>query len=112
MPELKKPKKKTDFALFEKIQNCIEMNEFSFTRHCLQRMKERKVSQIQITNLLMGLHGFERKRNKTKDRFEHIAKDWSYCIEGMDNSFNHFRVIVSFDADMMMLITVINLELE
>jgi hypothetical protein len=49
----------------------------------------------------------KRKRNKSKDTYTPGYKDWNYCIEGNDFDGQKIRIIISFDGELMLVITVI-----
>ena len=110
----KKPIKKTDKELFGLIETKIRRGEYVFLKHAKQRLKERNISDIDVVKLLLGTKGYQRKRNKKKDAFEHpsiseLAQDWKYCIEGTDVHGNNLRVIVTFNENLMPIITVIKI---
>lgn len=63
--------------------------------------------------MLKGQNGYTRQWNKRKDTFEiqeyNQAAKWRYCIEGTTLDGDKIRVIITFDLDLMPIITVINL---
>ncbi len=110
-----KPIKKTDKELFTLIEEKITQKEYIFLSHANQRMRERKISELDVIYLLSGKKGYNRKRNKKKDIFELFSiceksQDWKYCIEGNDIDGRSLRVIITFTEDLMPIITVIKID--
>lgn len=105
----KKPKKKTDRELYRLLEAKISNKEYVFLDHAKKRLKDRKIIDIDVLDLLEGKKGRGRKRNKSKDKYEDNNQDWNYCIEGCDISNLKIRVIVSFEDEDMLVITVIAL---
>lgn len=68
-----KPQKKTDKELFALIEEKIEQKKYVFISHCRQRIRERKVSDLDVINLLLGKKGYGRRRNKMKDVYESFS---------------------------------------
>jgi len=109
-----KPLKKTDKVLFALIEQKIKEKNYLFLNHAKQRQHERKISDLDVLNILEGKSGYERSRNKMKDSYEtqyHSEKpqDWKYCIEGKDIDGKKIRIIITFTNDLMPIITVMNL---
>jgi len=105
----KKPAKKTDGELYSLLEAKIECQEYVFLNHAKQRLKDRKIIDIDVLDILEGKKGRKRKRNKSKDKYEPGYEDWNYCIEGSNLDEIKIRIIVSFDDDNMLIITVIRL---
>lgn len=87
IPVSNKPIKKSDKELFSLIDEKIAQKQYVFLLHSDQRMRERKISELDVINLLSGKKGYGRKRNKKKDIYEpfsicETSQDWKYCIEG------------------------------
>ena len=111
---LKKPPKKNDRELFSLIEKKINEAKYIFVSHATQRLSERFVNQLDVLNILKGKPGYERKRNKVKDSYENqyyseLPQDWKYCIEGREVDDIKIRIIISFEKDLMPIITVINI---
>jgi len=109
------PQKKTDKELFSLIELKIKANKYIFLPHAKQRQQERKISDLDVLNILEGKSGYFRSRNKKKDTYEaHYLKekpeDWKYCIEGKDIDGKKVRIIITFNSDLMPIITVMNLK--
>lgn len=101
-----KPVKLTDKELFSKIEDSVKKRNYFFTKHAKTRSKERRVLPADVLRILKGETGFNRKRNKSKDKHEVGEAHWNYCIEGKDVD-GKVRVILSFTDDNMPIITVI-----
>jgi hypothetical protein len=101
-----KPTKKSDLALFKLIEDSIELGNYVFTKHAMDRVGERAILEITVLDILEGRSLSKRRRNKRKDKFEEGAYDWSYCIEGEDRNNKKIRIIVTFEDNLMPIITV------
>lgn len=106
----KKPDKKTDTELWALILEMISNGDYIFLRHAQDRLKDRKVSDLDVLDILENKPKRKRKRNKSKDTFLPGYKDWNYCIEGNDLDNKKIRIIISFDEERMLVITVIRID--
>lgn len=109
-----KPLKKSDKQLFTLIEQKIMETNYIFLNHAKQRQQERKISDIDVLNILEDKPGYGRSRNKKKDAYEATCfnqkpQDWKYCIEGKDIDGQRIRIIITFTDDLMPIITVMNL---
>jgi hypothetical protein len=104
----RKPTKKIDKELWNLIELKIKNTEYVFLTHAKKRQIDRAIADIDILNLLENKKG--RKRNKSKDTYTSGYEDWNYCIEGVDLDNKKIRVIISFNSELMLVITVIRLE--
>lgn len=109
-----KPIKKTDKDLFTLIESKIAQKKYIFLKHSQQRMLERNIVELDILNILSGKKGYGRKRNKKKDTYEQhsfseLTQDWKYCIEGCDVDGEPLRIIITFNEDLMPIITAIRI---
>ncbi len=104
-----KPIKKTDKDLFSLIESKIAQKKYIFLKHSQQRMIERNILDLDVINVLSGKKGYGRKRNKKKDIYAEFAEDWKYCIEGCDVDGEPLRIIITFNEDLMPIITVIRI---
>ncbi|HRD70354.1 MAG TPA: DUF4258 domain-containing protein [Legionella sp.] len=109
-----KPVKRPDKELFALIEQKIREKSYAFVPHAQQRMLERCILEIDVINILKGISGYERSRNKLKDIYEaqyihEDAEDWKYCIEGKTIDGKKVRIIITFAEDLMPIITVINI---
>lgn len=102
----KPTKKKTD-ELLSAIESALESKSYYFTTHALERSRERRnVSELQVIRLLRSKSKYhEPKKDKFSDDFE----SWNYSIRGKSADGDNIRIILSFDENNMLIITVINL---
>lgn len=104
---MNKQKKQPDqiVDLKEKILWCIEHERYIQSKHAIERGEER---QIDLPDVLYVLkHGYHEKK---KTRFHEIHNTWNYAIRGKTLDGIEIRVIVAFDENDMLIITVICLE--
>lgn len=111
---VKKPIKKSDSELFELIEKKINEKNYIFLDHAKQRQEQRDISDLVVLNILQNKEGYQRKRNKVKDRYEkqyfnEEPQDWKYCIEGKDIDRRKYRIIITFTDNLMPIITVMNI---
>ena len=102
-----KPEKLNDTELFHLIFDKISAGNYIFLKHARQRQKDRGVTDLDVLNILKGGKNRKIKRNKRKDKYEQGKKDWNYCIEGFDIDGKKIRIIVSFNEELLLIITVI-----
>jgi len=106
----KKPIKKTDKDLFDLLLRKIASREYAFLRHAKQRQKDRKITDLEVLDILEGTKGRDRHRNKAKDKYEKNKQDWNYCIEGENLDRDKIRVIISFENGLVPIITVMRIK--
>jgi len=105
-----KPKKKTKPELFEIIENAIDTCNYIFIKHGKLRSEQRKhVNDLQIINILKSKN---KKHEAKKDYYQEGHADWNYHIIGKTIDNEKVRIVLSFDSNLMLIITVINLEEE
>lgn len=103
--------KKNDLDLWYLISQKITGVRYVFLNHAKERLVDRKITDIEVLDILE--HKNKCRRNKSKDSYMPGYPDWKYCIEG--KSFQgqpNIRVIISFDQEFMLVITVIRLDVE
>lgn len=99
------PKDKSDWIdnLIETIRRHIELRRYRFTKHTLDRLKERSIELPDVIYVLNhGVHEEE------KTIFNNKSQTWNYAVKGKTTDGNDARVIVAFEKDMI-IITVIRL---
>lgn len=90
--------------LREKICECIKNDKYRQTLHALHRESERSIDLVDALYVLKtGRH----EKNKTS--FDDIFQTWKYAIRGWTLDREDIRVIVSFDSEGMLIITVIKI---
>ena len=104
-----KPRKKTDKELWELIPQKIVKREYSISKHARSRQKNRNILDIDVLDILENKSGCKRKRNKSKDIYTEGYEDWNYCIEGYDLERQKIRLVISFDKNLMLVITIIRI---
>jgi len=105
-----KPNKKTDTELWSLLTEMISNGSYVFLKHAYDRLKNRNVSDIDVLDILENKPKRKRKRNKSKDIFLPGFSDWNYCIEGNDLDGKKIRIIISFDDELILVITVIRID--
>ena len=109
-----KPLQKLDSELFELIEQKIKEKNYVFLPHAKQRQEQRDISDLVVLNILQNKDGYQRTRNKEKDKYEkhyfnEEPQDWKYCIEGKDIDNRKYRIIITFTENLMPIITVMNI---
>lgn len=99
----KKPQKIAN--VLDLLRECIEKEKYTFTTHALERQKERKINVAEVMHVLKT--GSEEKR---KTCFDDISMMWKYAIKGKTKIDElDVRVIITFDEDGMLIITVMHI---
>jgi hypothetical protein len=99
---MKRPKKLDN--LLDVVGKHVENGTFFFTEHALERSQQRHIDQAEIRYVLRN--GWHEKR---KDSFDEAYQSWSYAVRGKSiDGDRDFRVVVYFDDDGMLIITVID----
>jgi hypothetical protein len=94
-----------DDQILEKIRGKALSGNYIPVEHAKLRMDQREITDPEVRYVLItGYH------EKKKDSYspEHIS--WNYAIRGKTVDSRSIRIIVTFDSDDMLLITVIDLE--
>ena len=104
MVESEKSEKIPDLLL--RIRACLESGKYLFSNHALLRKKERFLTIPKITQQVLR-NGYHEKK---KDQWDQTHNAWNYAIRGKTIDNEDLRVIVSFDENGMLIITVIRLE--
>lgn len=99
----KRPAK--DSRILEKIRQLAADGTYFVVGHAVKRMNQRDVGDPEIRFILM--HGF---REPQKDRYVLEFNTWNYAMRGKTFEDRNLRIIVSFDNNDMLIITVIDLE--
>ena len=101
-----RPLKKSNKELFELLDVKIAAGEYVFKKHAKQRQSDRVISDLEVLDILEGKRNRNRYRNKVKDKYEEGKEDWNYCIEGQNLDKQKIRIIISFEAGLIPIITV------
>lgn len=101
----KETKSEKTHNLLAKIKSCLKDGRYRFSQHALLRKKERFLSLPNIIEVLNnGYH------EKVKDTWDSEFKTWNYAIRGKTINNEPCRIIVSFEANGLLIITVIRLD--
>ena len=99
----KHPKKVLD--LLEKIKEAVVRGNYFESKHAVERAIERNIFANEYEYVLKnGWH------ESKKDTFDELYNTWNYAIRGKTLEKRELRVIVSFDINGLLIITVIDLE--
>lgn len=91
--------------LMQMIQRAVLSGSYRDTYHSAERRSKRSVTRVEMEYAL--LQGWHEKR---KDTYNPIYETWDYSIRGKTIDLRNLRIIVSFDEDGMLVITVIDLD--
>ena len=103
--EKRRPNKKNDYDLYNLLFKKESSGEYVFKKHAKLRQKDRSISDLDILGILVGKKNKKRRRNKGKDKFENKHQDWNYCIEGLNLENRKIRIIISFEDNLLLIIT-------
>jgi len=85
----------------EKIRDFVEVGKYVDTTHAKERQKERRITLADALYILKtGRH------EKSKTTFDPIWQKWKYAIRGKTRDQEDVRVIVAFEKELMVIITV------
>jgi len=99
----KKRPQKIEIVL-ERIWDCLLTGKYILTRHAIDRQKERSINLAETLHILKT--GYEEK-NKTC--FDDKQNTWKYAIRGKTIlSSKDVRIIIAFEEDGMLVITVMH----
>src|ERR1700722_11162988 len=87
--------------LLDMIKRCIEQQKYTQTKHALQRQNERRIDLRDAFYVLKT--GYHEKR---KSSFDHISNTWKYAVRGKTIDNVDLRIIIAFDLEDMIIITV------
>ena len=87
------------------VKDSLQSGEYVFTGHAAERLQQREVSRLEVKQALTS--GFHEKK---KDMYDDNYKCWNYSIRGKTVDNRDLRIIVSFDSDGMLIITVIDIK--
>jgi hypothetical protein len=90
--------------LLGKVRDCLDSGRYYDTSHAVQRKLQRAVSLPHILQVLRD--GYHEKR---KDEYKPEYDDWNYSIRGITVDKRDIRVVIAFDDNEMLIITVIAL---
>lgn len=99
-----KPKRPAQLdELFPKIRCCIDQGLYRQSKHAIDRELERKIEMPDVLYVLKnGYH------EKQKTSFDDAFQTWKYAVRGRTLDGMDIRIIIAFDDDGMMIITVMH----
>jgi hypothetical protein len=86
------------------IRKNAEEGNYTSTLHSGERQGERKITILEALSILRN--GY---REESKDEFKTEYSAWNYAMRGKTIDARELRVVVSFDAEGMLIITAIEL---
>lgn len=102
MNKSKKPEQKGN--LIQLIRDCIDQGNYIMTEHALQRLNERDISLNDVEYILKN--GFHEKK---KTCFDEVFRAWKYAMRGKTIEGVDLRVIIAFDEQDMLIITLMRI---
>ena len=91
--------------VLERVRQKSKSGEYVPVEHAKLRMDQREVTDPEVRYVLSHGH-----REPKKDEFKDEHKAWNYSMRGKTADGRQLRIVVSFDSNDMLLITVIDLE--
>jgi hypothetical protein len=89
--------------LFPKIRSCIDQGFYRQSKHAIDRELEREIDLPDVLYVLKtGYH------EKQKTSFDDAFQTWKYAVRGKTLDEIDIRIIVAFDENEMMIITVMH----
>ncbi|HEX4838918.1 MAG TPA: DUF4258 domain-containing protein [Rhabdochlamydiaceae bacterium] len=88
--------------VLQKAGEYIKLGRYYDTRHAMQRKAQRDVALTDVLYVLRkGYH------EKKKDEFKPEHNSWNYAIRGKTIDGRDIRIVIAFDENDMLIITVI-----
>jgi len=87
------------------IRQYIDSSRFLDTLHAQSRQSKRHITRPEIMYVLK--HGYHERR---KDKYEQRYRSWNYSVRGKTPDKKPLRVIITFEENMMLIITAIDLK--
>lgn len=108
MPEKTKASKRTTVELMLAITEAVESKNYFFTTHATTRLKQRRnVDQLQVIRILKSDSKYHEPK---KDTYSKEFQAWNYAVRSKTIDDEDVRIILTFDENDMLIITVINLD--
>ena len=100
---MSRPKKKNN--LMSSVKKRAESGDFVLMPHAVERRYQRSISIADIVYVLSnGWH--ESKKDDFREEFD----EWNYSIRGKTVDNRQLRIVVSFDENNLLVVTVIHLQ--
>lgn len=97
--------KKKLSSVINKAKAAIESGNYIYTDHAQERLQQREVTRLEVKQIIKNGH-----HEKAKDQFDETFNEWNYAIKGKTVDQRKLRVVISFDKEGMLIITVIDLK--
>ena len=89
--------------LFPEIRDCIDEGLYRQSKHAIERELERTIDLPDVLYVLKnGYH------EKQKTSFDEAFQTWKYAVRGKTLDEIDIRIIIAFDENEMMIITVMH----
>lgn len=98
-------KKKKYLNVLDKAKKAILTGKYIYTGHAQDRLQQRDVTRLEVKQIIKNGH-----HEKKKDQFDDTLNEWNYSIKGKTIDQRKLRVIISFDKNGMLIITIIDLD--
>ena len=92
--------------ILKEVEKAIRSGNYLYTSHANERLQQREVTRFEVKQVL--LNGYHEKK---KDVFDEAFNSWNYSIKGKTLDKRTLRVVISFDENNMLIITVIDLKI-
>jgi hypothetical protein len=92
-------------ALMPAIKAAIASGAYIYSSHASERLQQRKVTNPEVLQVLEG-----GRHEKAKDSYDEAFKAWNYAVRGKTVDRRELRIVVSFDPEGMLIVTVIDLK--
>lgn len=92
--------------VIKRVQLAIEAGNYVYTGHAQDRLQQREITRLEVKQVLKHGHS-----EKAKDFYDENFNQWNYAIRGKTIDQRKLRVVISFDDNEMLVITVIDLDL-
>lgn len=87
--------------IFPRIRDCIEKGLYRQSKHAIERESERGIDLLDVLYVLKnGYH------ETAKTSFDDAFQTWKYAVRGKTLDEIEIRIIIAFDDNGMMIITV------
>ena len=92
--------------LLLKVKAAVESGNYVDVTHAQIRQTERNIMRVEYEYVLTKSGWHEKRKDEFKDEYQ----NWNYAIRGKTIDEREIRVVVSFDDEGLLIITVIDLE--
>lgn len=90
--------------LLQVIRECVKQGKYILTEHAIQRLHEREISLNDAEYVLKN--GYHEKK---KTSFDESFRTWKYAIRGKTIEDLGIRIIIAFDKQDLIIITLMHI---